>query len=220
MKLIRLKFKKYGLAVYISHLDVNRCITRAVRRAGIPIWYTEGFNPHPYATFLLPLPLGQSGENELLDMKLAEDISFEEIKRRLNATLPDGLKITDVYEPRRGANGIAAAEYEAEAIFENEKDAEIFARKATGIYEGGVLYAEKTSKKGIKTVNLCDMIRSFGAKSSGNRVKISTVLAAGGVANLNCELLTGSLFSACSVEPIKTEITRLRPLDANLETFE
>ena len=47
MKSVRIWFEKRGLAIYTSHLDMNRCLTRAVRRANIPLWYTEGFNPHP-----------------------------------------------------------------------------------------------------------------------------------------------------------------------------
>ncbi len=69
MKSVRIWFEKRGLAIYTSHLDMNRCLTRAVRRANIPLWYTEGFNPHPYITFLLPLPLGQEGRREPLDIR-------------------------------------------------------------------------------------------------------------------------------------------------------
>ncbi|MBQ9964192.1 MAG: DUF2344 domain-containing protein, partial [Clostridia bacterium] len=59
---MRITFSKTGSARYISHLDLNRTMTRAVRRAGLPIWYTEGFNRHPYLTFAAPLSLGYEGE--------------------------------------------------------------------------------------------------------------------------------------------------------------
>ena len=96
MKSVRIWFKKSGLAVYISHLDMNRCMTRAVRRAEIPLWYTEGFNPHPYMTFLMPLPLGQAGLREPLDIRIEEDMPFEEIKSRLNSVMPEGIEIVAV----------------------------------------------------------------------------------------------------------------------------
>ena len=54
---VRTVFEKKGRAKYISHLDLNRFMMRAFRRSGLPIWYTEGFNPHPYATFALALSL-------------------------------------------------------------------------------------------------------------------------------------------------------------------
>ena len=48
---IRLRFSKTGRAKYIGHLDVNRVMSRALRRAGIPLWFTEGYNPHAYMRF-------------------------------------------------------------------------------------------------------------------------------------------------------------------------
>ena len=79
MKSVRIWFKKAGLAVYISHLDMNRCFSRAVIRARLPLWYTEGFNPKPYLNFLAPLPLGQVGLLEPLDIRIVGEITFEEI---------------------------------------------------------------------------------------------------------------------------------------------
>ncbi|MDO4495136.1 MAG: TIGR03936 family radical SAM-associated protein [Clostridiaceae bacterium] len=220
MKSARLWFKKDGLAVYISHLDMNRCMTRAVRRAGIPLWYTEGFNPHPYMTFLLPLPLGQEGRREPLDIRIETDMSFAEIKSRLNAVMPCGIEITDVCEPIMKANEIAAAKYEITAVFENEGEAQGFACGAASVIEGGVLNAEKRSKKGIKKVNLCEMIRSFDACAEEKSVKINTVLAAGNTVNLNAELLLSALFAEFAAQPVKTEIVRTGLLTQVLEAFE
>ena len=58
MRCVRVWFHKTGPIRYISHLDLMRTMTRAIRRSGIDLWYTEGFNPHPYMTFALPLSLG------------------------------------------------------------------------------------------------------------------------------------------------------------------
>ena len=58
---VRIFFVKEGPSKYMSHLDLMRCMTRTLRRAGVPIWYTEGFNPHPFMTFAMPLSLGTSG---------------------------------------------------------------------------------------------------------------------------------------------------------------
>ena len=85
--------------IYISHLDINRMMTRAVRRAHLPMWYTEGFNPHLYMTFALPLSLGTESNCESVDMRLIDEISLEEVKNRLNAVLPTGIEVTEVSEP-------------------------------------------------------------------------------------------------------------------------
>ncbi len=220
MKSVRLWFKKDGLAVYISHLDMNRCMTRAVRRAQIPLWYTEGFNPHPYMTFLMPLPLGQAGLREPLDIRIEDDMSFKEIKTRLNSVMPEGIEIVEVQKPENKPNEIAAAEYEIDVCFADEAAAEAFAPAAKEIINGGVLEAEKRSKRGIKTVNLCEMIRFFDAKVSEKTVKVKAVLAAGNSVNLNAELLMNTLFERFAAEPEKTDIVRTKLLKEDLSVFE
>lgn len=220
MKSVRIWFEKSGLAVYISHLDMNRCMTRAVRRAGIPLWYTEGFNPHPYMTFLMPLPLGQEGKREPVDIRIEQDMPFEEIKNRLNFVMPEGIKIVDVLEPVNKANEIAAAEYEISTEFLSDGEAEGFAAGAQSIIDSGVLNAEKRSKRGIKTVNLCEMIRSFECRVNGNMVETKAVLAAGNTVNLNAELLMNALFAEFAADPEKNSISRLKLLRSDLSLFE
>ena len=219
MKSVRLWFKKDGLAVYISHLDMNRCMTRAVRRANIPLWYTEGFNPHPYMTFLMPLPLGQEGQREPLDIRIEEEMDFEEIKTRLNSVMPEGIKIVDVLEPVNKPNEIAAARYEIKVDFASEGEAVGFAAGAQSVIDGGILNAEKRSKKGIKTVNLCEMVRSFSIEAKENSVEISAVLAAGNTVNLNADLLLNALFAEFAAEYEKTSITRTALLCEDLSEF-
>ena len=219
MNSVRLWYKKSGLAVYTSHLDMNRCFTRAVRRAGIPLWYTEGFNPHPYLTFLLPLPLGTAGEREPLDIRTVEDISAEEIKKRLNAVLPEGLEIVDVTEARDKANEIVTASYEITARFESEAEAENFAKTVTDIIGTGTLEAEKRSKRGIKTVNLCEFVRSFDAKADRNSAVIHTVLLTGTQQNLNAGLLEETLEKAADTHPETLTIVRKEIYKENNELF-
>lgn len=221
MKSVRLWYKKSGLAIYTSHLDMNRCFTRVVRRAGIPIWYTEGFNPHPYMTFLMPLPLGQVGMREPIDIKIEDDeMTFKEIQSCLNAVMPQGIEIVKVSKPVNKPNEIAAAEYEIECDFSSEGEAEGFAAGVNAIISGGVLNAEKRSKRGIKTVNLCEMIKDFECESNANKVSIRTVLAAGNSVNLNADLLMNSLFGEFAAEPERNSIIRTKLLLENGEIFE
>lgn len=90
---VRVVFSKAGRARYISHLDLNRAMTRAVRRAELPIWYTEGFNKHPYLTFAAPLSLGYEGERETMDIRLKQEMPMDELVTRLDAVMPEGLHI-------------------------------------------------------------------------------------------------------------------------------
>ena len=75
MREVRLRFSKTGQAKYISHLDVNRVFSRALSRARINLWYTEGFNPHPYMSFSLPLSLGVESLCENVDIRIVDVIS-------------------------------------------------------------------------------------------------------------------------------------------------
>lgn len=80
MKTIRIWFKKQRTAKYISHLDMVRLMERAIHKAKLPFWYTEGFNPHVFLTINMPISLGYTGLRESMDVKLLEDdLPFSEI---------------------------------------------------------------------------------------------------------------------------------------------
>ena len=75
-------------------------MSRAIHRAKIPLWYTQGFNPRALLTFALPLSLGVAGERESVDIKLEDDnLSNEELLERLNAAMPDDLPVFAVTDP-------------------------------------------------------------------------------------------------------------------------
>ncbi|MBQ4625883.1 MAG: DUF2344 domain-containing protein, partial [Clostridia bacterium] len=154
------------------------------------------------------------------DIRIEQDMPFEEIKNRLNSVMPEGIKIVDVLEPVNKANEIAAAEYEISTEFLSDGEAEGFAAGAQSIIDSGVLNAEKRSKRGIKTVNLCEMIRLFECRVNGNMVETKAVLAAGNTVNLNAELLMNALFAEFAADPEKNSISRLKLLRSDLSLFE
>ncbi len=112
MRTIRLFFTKTGEAAYISHLDLQRVMARALRRSGVPVWYSQGFNPHIYLSFALPLPLAQESVVEMVDFKTeVEDEDFGRYIQPLNAALPRGIVAQRMAPPVAVAGKIAAAEY-------------------------------------------------------------------------------------------------------------
>lgn len=110
-KEVRAAFSKAGRTVYISHLDLLRTMQRALKRAHIPAWYSEGYNPRIYLSFPLALSVGIVGRHEFMDFYITEETAPEEITARLNAVLPDGLHILDVHSPVNEAKDIFGAEY-------------------------------------------------------------------------------------------------------------
>ena len=98
---VRLFFSKTGRAKYISALDLITCFQRAIRRTDIPIWHTQGFNPHTYVNVNLPLSLGSEGINESMDIKLTEQTDFDVVRDKLNAVLPPDIRIISLSSAAR-----------------------------------------------------------------------------------------------------------------------
>lgn len=220
MKPLRIWFKKTGLAVYISHLDMTRCFSRAVTRAKIPLWYTEGFNPRPYLNFLIPLALGQEGLREPLDIRIEGDMTGEEVVERLSAVMPEGIEIIEAAQPVMKTAQIAAAGYELRLFFADSDGAESFCKRAAALVDGGVINAEKKGKRSTKTVNLCELIRSFEISFASNEVRCAAVLAAGSEQNLNPQLLLETLAAQTGVEPENQNISRTEIYTSELKFFQ
>lgn len=223
MRCVRIWFSKTGLAKYTSHLDLNRCMTRAVRRAGIPLWYTEGFNPHPYLNFTSPLSLGTEGIKESMDIRIEGDMTNEEILSRLNNVMPEGIKVSDVSEPVNSTHDIAFAEYNIVLKFEHG-EAERFVSSSLEALAGEELIVEKLGKKGrqkvMKQINLLPNIQSCSMGADGDDVKVHAVLSAGDKMNLNPTLLLNALFDKAGLKSELIYITREGLLTENLNAFE
>ncbi|HBT47867.1 MAG TPA: radical SAM protein [Peptococcaceae bacterium] len=90
---LRIKFAKLGEGRFLSHLEVMRAFQRAVRRAGLPLALSQGFNPHPRLSFGPALAVGLESEAEYLDLELAEAVEVREVGRALSSQLPPGLEV-------------------------------------------------------------------------------------------------------------------------------
>ena len=113
----RIKFAKRGSLIFVSHLDFAHSFTRALKRAELPLKYSEGFNPHPKQVFALPLSVGMVGENELCDITLTEDFSHEEVKARLENAFTHEIEIKEVFDPELKMGKVKSAKYVL--VFEN-----------------------------------------------------------------------------------------------------
>lgn len=197
MQNIRIFFTKRDRAKYISHLDMTRLFQRAVRRSGITMWYTEGFHPHLYMTFALPLSLGIESDCESVDMRLIDPISFEEVKDRLNSVLPQGIKVTSVCEPKMKAARIACSQYAVKLFGLSDKKALMDA-----FLEQSEIMAVKKGKAGEKLVNVKPFIHSFDSFCEGNDLCLNLILASGNTNTLNPQLLL-SVFSQQQNIPVE-----------------
>ncbi|MBR3869165.1 MAG: TIGR03936 family radical SAM-associated protein [Clostridia bacterium] len=219
MRCVRIWFSKQGRVKYVSHLDIMRCMTRAVRRANIPLWYTEGFNPHPYLNFLQPMPLGVEGLNEPLDIRIEDEITDADIMASLNNVLPVGIKVTRVTEPYMKSNDLAFAEYEI--YFEKEEN---LVSKLDNAMQSGELVCEKMGKvngrKRVKEVNVSENIKKYSLSENDDAVIMNVVLPGGNTKNVNPMNLLDALNKYLESDIVPLNIVRLRLLDDKLIPFE
>jgi len=181
---IRIFFTKRDRAKYISHLDMTRLFQRAVRRSGITMWYTEGFHPHLYMTFALPLSLGIESDCESVDMRLVDNISFDEVKQRLNGALPTGIEITRVSEPKMKANLINSSEYAVKLFNLSDKKAQFQA-----FLEQNEIMMLKKGKAGEKIVDVKPFIYDYVLSECENDLVCTLKLASGNTNTLNPQML-------------------------------
>lgn len=112
MTTVRVRFRKTDEAAYISLLDLQRVMGRALRRSGIPVYYTQGFNPHIYLTFAVPLGIMQESLCETVDFKTeAETVDEQAWTQALNGCLPKGITVQKMYKAETPADDIAFAQY-------------------------------------------------------------------------------------------------------------
>ncbi len=221
MREVRLFFTKLGNAKYISHLDINRVFLRAVRRAEIPVWFTEGFNPHPYITFSLPLPLGVESVCECADIKIEDDdYSDKKIAEELNRVLPSDIHILSagkpLMKPAEIYCGIYNIEYCANHI-------ERIAADVEQVMRSDCLSAVKKAKQGKRkveiTVNLLEYVITYAAELIGNKICLKLLALSGQNKNLNPMLFTSALENACGFEYETRRIVKCELFNKNFEEF-
>ncbi len=97
MQRLRIRFSRGEEIKYISHLDLIRLWQRALNRAGIPLSYSKGFNPHPQISMALALAMGVTSEAELMDIMLDKFISPHSFTAAIGPQLPRGITVNGVF---------------------------------------------------------------------------------------------------------------------------
>lgn len=196
MNRVRAVFEKKGRAKYISHLDLNRCMLRTFRRSKLPIWYTEGFNPHPYYSFALALSLGFESSCEILDFNITDDdMPLSEIRERLNAVMPEGMSVISVNPQRLKITEIAKAEYFFSLVTD---DPERLYEDIEKLLSQEEIIIEKKTKRGVKTVDIKPELEIIKCEQKNCSVDIIMRLPAGTQTNYNPTLFFESLKNAGS----------------------
>lgn len=168
---VRLKFSKTGAVAYTSHLDLMKMLQRGFIRAGLPLRYSEGFNPHICMSILVPLSTGYESVCELCDIELTCDEMPECLVDKLNAAFPMGIRALEVIPAQRPPRDVAQCVYEL-----TMPAGDVAAM--TQLFKSPVVL-EKRSKRGIKEVDICPYIKEISFEEAGEKVLCRCVLAAG-----------------------------------------
>ncbi len=192
-QIIRVRFQKIGNLQFISHLDLQRTLQRILVRADVPLWYTMGFNPHMKIVFATPLSIGTESVCELVDIRLAGDISPEDFAKKLNEQVTDELRILDAYIPNTKFSDIVWSRYEIN-MYANDLS-EFSLSRIKKVLDAQELWMTKKTKSGEKRINIIPLIRDFSANfdQTTSELSISTLLRADGENYLNPELFVASL---------------------------
>ncbi len=216
---VRMSFEKTGMAKFISHLDTVRCITRAMKRANVPIWFTEGFNPHAFLTFAMPLSLGFESLCETVDFRLMEETDLDYLAERINNSLPVDITVKEIYVPQKSPNDIRWAEYK---IIFNSPDNLLFGQVEKILASNEIMVLKKAKqgrKKVEKEVNIKDHIKSYDLTDENGRLILNTVLSSGTSVNINPMLLIGALVKDTATDETDVDIIKVQSFTENMEIF-
>ena len=219
MSKLRLLFIKEAQASYISHLDLMRTFQRCFPRTELEIKHTQGYHPHPIISIVLPLPVGQSSECELLDFEVTQASDGCGIAEKLNTGMPTGIRVLDCYEAKRPIRELdslqadVTLEYDA-GVPEGaaEQLRELLARDT-------LVIQKRTKRKDLADVDIAPMIKDFSF-TEGEGVVAGTVTVLAQNPGLNPQLLEKAV-ERCLPEltPDFVRVRRRQLLDADGQVF-
>ena len=218
MDKLRLRFKKTGRAVYISHLDLMHTMQRAFSRAGYELKYSEGFNPHPQISIALPLSVGAASLCEIMDFRLKEEAELSTMAARLSAAMPEGIEVTEVYEQSRKVAEIKWLE--VEGVFEyDERDTAEMKAALDDFYAADSIVITKKTKRGMGESDIRPAIKSIRFEAADKAVTVKALISAQ-EPTLNPELLAEALRQLrADIAPDFAKFTRIETCDAAMQLY-
>ena len=177
MDKLRLRFEKTGRAVYISHLDLMRTMQRAFQRAGFSLKYSEGFNPHPQLSVLLPLGVGCASVCELMDFRLREETDLAALPERLSESLPEGIRALEVYPAARKAKELKWLAIDGCLEYDG-RDAEKLCAPLRTFFAQESLVIRKKTKRGEGEADIAPAIHEITFDTVEGGTAVRAVLSA------------------------------------------
>lgn len=199
-----IRFGKQPRLRFISHLDLQRFFQRALNRTGLPVAYTQGFNPHPVMSFASALALGWTSEYEILDFKLSVPMGRQRTEEAVRAALPVDLPVLEVrmVDDRHPAPMamVCAADY-AIAL----EDAPALLTAAEDFWARDEVMAVRKTKSGEREINIRPLALALVPVEGGFRARLRLTERD----TLKPDLLIAKLAEMAGIEPPAARIHRL-----------
>ena len=207
--ILRLRYSRVEPAVWLAHLDLMRTFERSIRRAGLPVAYSQGYNPRPHLAFALPIGVGLATLDDYVDVYLTEPVEPSDLIERLNRCLPAGLSILAA-APVSGIgpslmSRICAAEYILDGVGLTKA-----AEQLSALPEDQPWLVEKNSKGKMVTVNIRPLLLEM-LPEGPDRLRIR--VSAGSKENMRPDLYLSAMVSLGGLDAIAagdTAVTRAR----------
>lgn len=190
-----IKFSKESDIKFVAHLDLMRTIQRMMKRSGLPVEHSKGFNPHINLSLAQPLAVGVYSSGDYVDAYFEEEVDENIVKEKLNFSAPSGIKIFEVVKIKDEMNKkvfksmavIDAGKYRIKLKYNKldflNEDIEKLLNKDQWV-------TIKKSKSGESEVNIKPMVKEFNYKVEDNTLVINTLISCGSRENLSAELLS------------------------------
>lgn len=178
MSKLRLLFIKEAQAAYISHLDLMRTFQRCFPRTELDIRHTQGYHPHPIISIVLPLPVGQSSECELLDFEVTQESDGSGIAEKLNTGMPTGIRVLDCYEAKRPIRELDNLRADVTLEYDGGVPQDAAQRIEALLSRDSLVIQKRTKRKELADVDIAPMLRRAVVTADGNSVYIDLTVQA------------------------------------------
>jgi radical SAM-linked protein len=168
---LRIRFAKRGRLRFTSHRDFQRAFERALRRAGVPVAYSQGFTPHPKVSYAGAAPMGAASEAEYLEIAVAKECDPAAVAAALDAALPPGLDIVDVVAADYGslADRLQASEWSIE--LPDAPVQELVAAVGAFLAEP-VVEVQRMTKNGVRTLDARGAVVRMAVDGTGPTIRL------------------------------------------------
>ena len=212
------EFEKMGRMSWFSHLDLQNTMQRALRRAQLPVAYSQGFNPHVLTSFATALSVGCQSRGEGMEVEMAGEISPEEFAEKLNACLPDGLKVRRCASVPDSAPALMAKI--AEAGYDITAPNADLTQAVEAFLKAEEVMVEKRSKTKTRLVNIRPMVHEITCAFDGKDSRLSMVLEQTNANALKVELVMQALAPEQEFRFVRTALYAAGSDGAREELFE